>query len=174
MQYQHIKKNQIISIAIIKKSDINLFRKRIPKNVNLELNVSCPNTEKKLINNGLECFLNKERKWCIIKLSPIIDKKLIDSYYKKGFRQFHCCNTLPIKNGGLIGIKLKPYVSNQIKYIKNKYPDCTVIAGGGIRSWDDIDNYIKLNADHIGISTLLFNPIKFTILYYKYIKNKYY
>ncbi len=165
------KNNEIISIAILKNSEIELFNKKIPKNVNLELNISCPNINKKLISNGLNCFLNEKRKWCIIKLSPLTNKKLIDSYYQQGFRQFHCCNTLPVKNGGLSGYKLIPYVNKQIKYIKNNYPDTIIIAGGGIRSWCDATNYLKLNADHIGISTILFNPIKFCILYYKYIKN---
>ena len=46
-----------------------------------------------------------------------------------------------------------------------------IIAGGGIRSWNDINHYKNLHADHIGISSILFNPINFLILYYKYIKN---
>jgi dihydroorotate dehydrogenase len=165
------KEDQIISIAIMKDSEIKLFNKKIPKNMNLELNISCPNTDKKLISTGLKCFLNNKRKWCIIKLSPLTDKKLIDSYYKQGFRQFHCCNTIPINEGGLSGPKLIPYVSKQIIYIKKYYPDTIIIAGGGIRTWNDINHYKTLNADHIGISSILFNPINFLILYYKYIKN---
>ena len=39
--------------------------------MNIELNVSCPNLDKKMINEGLSSFLNDNRKWCIIKLSPI-------------------------------------------------------------------------------------------------------
>ena len=48
--------------------------------MDIELNVSCPNLNKNMISNGLKCFLNRERKWCIIKLSPLVDKKLIDTY----------------------------------------------------------------------------------------------
>ena len=165
------KKNEIISIAIMDKSEIEIFNKKIPKDMNLEINISCPNISKKLTNSGIDCFLNQKRKWCIIKLSPLTDKKLIDSYYKQGFRQFHCCNTLPVKNGGLSGVKLIPYVTNQINYIKSTYNDTITIAGGGIRNWRDVENYKKINTDHIGVSTILFNPIKFSYLYFYYIKN---
>ena len=32
-----------------------------------------------------------------------------DNYYNEGFRQFHCSNTLPIKEGGASGPILKKY-----------------------------------------------------------------
>ena len=73
----------IISIAIMEKEEIKKFNEIIPKDTNLEINVSCPNTEKHMINEGIHVFLNPKRKWCIVKLSPIADHKLIDSYYKK-------------------------------------------------------------------------------------------
>ena len=74
-----------------------------------------------MINCGLQNFLNEKRKWCIIKLSPTIDTKLVDLYYKQGFRQFHCSNTLPIKNGGLSGAVLIPFNNKLITYIKSTY-----------------------------------------------------
>ena len=44
--------------------------------MNLEINVSCPNTEHSLIDKDINLFLNPKRKWCIIKLSPLIDKNI--------------------------------------------------------------------------------------------------
>ena len=170
---QNYKKNsEIISIAILKKEEINIINDRIPKNMDIELNVSCPNLNKKMISNGLKCFLNRERKWCIIKLSPLVDKKLIDKYYQEGFRQFHCSNTIPTERGGLSGISLKTYNKNLITYIKNKYPDSTIIAGGGIRYKKDLEFYKNLGASHYSISTLLFNPLISTLFFYNYFKNK--
>ena len=136
--------------------------------MNIELNVSCPNLDKKMINNGLSLFLNEKRRWCIIKLSPKTDNNLIDSYYKQGFRQFHCSNTLPIKEGGLSGKSLIPYTNNLILYIKNKYPDTELIAGGGIQNYEDIINYYKIGANHVSISTICFNPYKLGLLYFNY------
>ncbi len=163
------KNRDIISIAILKEDEINKFLKKIPEDMNLELNISCPNINKKLICNNLQDFLNEKRKWCIIKLSPLTEMELIDKYYESGFRQFHCSNTLPVKNGGLSGESLIPYTSELIKQIKEKYPDTELIAGGGIRSIDTLLYYKECGANHFSISTVILNPILFSILYSDYI-----
>lgn len=163
------KKGEIISIAIINKHDVNILLKKIPNDMDIELNVSCPNTEKSLVNNGLSKFINNEREWCIIKLSPICDDKLIDKYYQEGFRQFHCSNTLPVRYGGLSGPSLIPYTTRIVKYIKKHYPDTIVIAGGGVRNIDHAKNYENIGADHISVSTLFFNPILSWIFLKKYL-----
>ena len=129
-----------------------------PNNMNLELNISCPNTDEDIINNNLNKFINDKRTWCSIKLSPYTDMKLIDTYYNKGFRQFHCC-----------GRSLLPYTSKLVKQIKNKYPDSKIIAGGGIRTINTLHYYKTLGTDHYSVSTLLFNPFKFMHFYYNYL-----
>ena len=163
-------KQSIISIAILEHSEIKKLLNKIPDTMDLELNISCPNTENKLINNDLHLFLNPNRHWCCIKLSPLTSMQLIDNYYNQGFRIFHCSNTLPIENGGLSGIILKPYTENLIKKIKNKYPDTVIVAGGGIKTINDIYNYKKYKADYYSVSTLLFNPLMFIKFYYTYLK----
>ena len=164
----NLTKKDIISIAILDKSDIPIMLKKIPQERNIEINVSCPNTEKEMINEGLKDFITPKRKWCIIKISPHSTQKDIDMYYKTGFRQFHCCNTLPVKNGGLSGQSLIPYTKEKIEYIK-KYPDCQIIAGGGIQSIQTYNFYKKLGSHHASISTIFFHPILFTKFYYNYV-----
>lgn len=163
--------NDILSIAILREDDIPKLLEKIPTNQNIEINISCPNTDKKMINDKIETFINKERDWCLLKVSPNISEKEIDNYYRIGFRQFHCCNTLPIPEGGLSGKALIPYTNNKINYIKNKFKDATVISGGGITSWNDVINYKKLGADHFSVSSNFFNPIKSMNLYYDYLSN---
>ena len=164
------KNNQILSLAIRNKEDIQILNKKVPKNINIELNISCPNVEKDTCTKGLEQFINKSRKWCIIKLSPLTDKKLVDTYYSQGFRQFHCSNTLAIKDkGGLSGPLLKYYNRPLIKMIKKNYPDTIIIAGGGIRYWYDVEEYKKIGADHISVSTLCFNPFLFGLFYFNFL-----
>ena len=157
----------IVSIAILNKEEIPILLRKIPDNMNIEINISCPNTDKKMINDNIECFINSKRKWCILKLSPYCDLNLIDTYYNQGFRQFHCCNTLPVKEGGLSGKSLIPYSVNLIQNIKNKYSDTIIIGGGGIRDINDITTYNKAGAIHYSISTLFFNPF----LSYSFYKN---
>ena len=89
------KKGEIISIAIMDKKEIKPIVGKIPENMDIELNVSCPNTDKHMVNEGLKLFLNPKRNWCIIKLPPQPDPEIIDRYYEEGFRQFHASNTLP-------------------------------------------------------------------------------
>ena len=161
--------NHIISICILNEDEIEQFLKKIPDKMNLELNISCPNTDEDVINNNLNKFLNDQRKWCSIKLSPCTDMKLVDKYYTQGFRQFHCCNTIPIKEGGLSGVSLIPYTSKLIKQIKKNYPDSVIIAGGGIRNIETLNYYNSCGADHYSISSLLFNPLMFVSFYYNYL-----
>ena len=166
---QTYKKGEIISVAILEESDIKPLLKKIPDNMDIELNISCPNTEKNLVKDGLSMFINDKREWCIIKLSPVCETKLIDQYYKEGFRQFHCSNTLPVKYGGLSGPSLIPYTSRLVKYIKQTYPNTVVIAGGGVRNVEQAEKYKNIGADHISVSTLFFNPILSWVFLHKYL-----
>lgn len=161
----------IISIAILKEDDIEPLLSKIPKHVNLEINVSCPNAEKKMINENLEKFINPERQWCIIKMSPIVTEKEIDNYYNQGFRQFHCSNTIPIEEGGQSGKEILKYNEKTIPYIKQKYKDSVVIGGGGIHDLETLEIYKNLGADHFSLSTIFFNPFNAGLFIFNKLKN---
>tara|TARA_B100001175_G_C19351618_1_gene562617 strand:- start:137 stop:853 length:717 start_codon:yes stop_codon:yes gene_type:complete len=162
-------KSCVYSIALFNENEIDKIVSKIPNNMNVEINVSCPNVEKSVVNEGLHKFLNKERKWCIIKLSTKTPYNLIDSYYNQGFRQFHCCNTVPITQGGLSGRSIQPYSFKMANYIKTKYPNTEVIGGGGIQTTQDVVNYKTNGCSHFSVSTLLFNPYKFCKFYFNHI-----
>ena len=165
-------KYAVVSIAIMDYNEIDILNKKIPKTMDLELNISCPNVKNNLIHDDLYKFLNNNRQWCCIKLSPLSDISLIDKYYKQGFRQFHCSNTLPTKYGGLSGISIQQYSFKLIQDIKSKYPDVEIIGGGGIITINDINQYKKYGANHYSISSIMFNPILFGLFYYNYNKYK--
>lgn len=163
---QYIKGKQITSIAILQPSDIESIVQKIPRDMDVELNVSCPNAEKPMETLGLSRFLNPERKWCIVKLSPVCDTRLIDEYYKEGFRQFHCSNTLPVPpKGGLSGKTTHQYNEKLIRYIRDKYPDTEIIGGGGITTWSHVGMYNNWGANHFAFSTVAFCPYLFGKLY---------
>ena len=171
-QLKNIPENQIISVAIMNESEIPILLKKIPDNRNIEINISCPNVDKETLSSQLSKFINIQRKWCIIKISPTSSNYDIDKYYNMGFRQFHCCNTIPVPQGGLSGSSLIPFTTNKIMYINEKYKDSEIIAGGGIKYYNDVLHYKSIGAKHFSISTLFFNPLYFLFFYYNYNKNK--
>ena len=154
------KKGEIISIAIMDKKEIKPIVNKIPENMDIELNVSCPNTDKYMVNDGLKLFVNPKRKWCIIKLSPQPDTEMIDRYYEEGFRQFHTSNTLPTLYGGLSGPALIPHTKHTIHYLRKFYKDAIIIAGGGIYDSKTMNEYKKCGANHFSVSTIFFYPFK--------------
>lgn len=156
---QNWKKGSIVSVAILDQKEIPKLNEKIPADMDIELNVSCPNVNH-LENKGIGVFLNDKREWCIVKLSPFSEIELIDNYYSIGFRQFHCSNTIPVKEGGLSGRSLVPINIGLIKQIKQKYPETIIIAGGGIQDLKTLKKYENAGADHFSVSTLFFNPYK--------------
>jgi len=160
------KKGQIISIAIMKQNEIKPIVDKIPEDMDIELNVSCPNTDKHMVNDGLKLFLNPNRNWCIIKLPPRPDTEMIDKLYQEGFRQFHASNTLSTSYGGLSGKHLIPYTSCTIRYLKRVYNDTIVISGGGIYDLKTMKDYKSVGADHFSISSIFFHPLKTISFFY--------
>ena len=157
----------VVSIAVLKKEDVPKLLEKIPLDMPLEINVSCPNVGAHITDIGIDKFINRYRRWCIIKISPHSDPKLIDGYYNMGFRQFHCCNTVPVNEGGASGEIVRPYTEFFTQYIKQKYSDATVISGGGIETLSDINNYKNKGANYFSISTLCFSPLGFIKLLFE-------
>ena len=167
--------SQILSIAETSEDEFIIMEDMIPKRMNVEVNLSCPNlpenTVPKLIDNDSPMMftaLHVEnagligRDWCIAKVSPFITgKELRHVVEKLNFRQIHLANTIPTEKGGLSGPALKPYVLQLIHYVRGMWGDrITIIAGGGIRTDDDVTEYMDAGANHISLGTVCFNPFK--------------
>ena len=175
---------EVVSIAICDKMEIPKIIEKIPEDMNIEINVSCPNhnifrgNKNERPKFGLERFLNNKRKWCIIKLSPMEPLSVVDHYYDAGFRQFHCSNTFPIHKtsgngerayvGGLSGPFLRPYTGALVSYLSNK-EGVEIIAGGGVRTVGDVEQYKKMGAHHVSASSLFFNPFVSGWFWWSYI-----
>ena len=164
---RRINNNEILSIAELEKGDFEKMSFLIPKDQSIEINLSCPNVKggEKLPWNDVR-FFNKEnsqlRKYCIAKISPYPTEKelefLIDD---QGFNYIHCCNTLPVEEGGLSGKKLKHYVEDLIKMITSNWgKKVEIIAGGGISNKEDALHYLELGAKHLSLGTVCFTPWK--------------
>lgn len=170
--YTPSKQNNIISVAIIDEKEIDELNKLIPRDCNIELNVSCPNVDKSegyktTVYKKLNVFVDERREWCIVKVSSNDTMEHIDTIVEAGITQIHTTNTWPLDDGsgGLSGPFLRNINLPFIRQIRIKYPELTIIGGGGIRNIDDVNEYEKAGANHFAISTILFNPFGFYCLY---------
>ena len=134
------KESTVISIAEIEKGDFQSLNVLIPENQSIELNLSCPNLNKKLSWESAKCFDSEKREWCIAKLSPLTtpeELKFVVEFL--GFTQLHFSNTLPTVQGGLSGPMLRGYTTELIELARSEYGDSVeIIAGGGVSDFGSV------------------------------------
>ena len=154
--------NEVLSIAEIEKGDFQELNVLIPENQSIELNLSCPNLNKKLSWESAKCFDSEKREWCIAKLSPLTtpeELKFVVEFL--GFTQLHFSNTLPTLQGGLSGPILRGYTTELIELARSEYGNSVeIIAGGGVSDFGSVTNYLSNGADHVSIGSVCFNPFK--------------
>ena len=156
------KESKVISIAEIDKGDFQRLNVLIPENQSIELNLSCPNLNKKLSWESAKCFNSEKREWCIAKLSPLTtpeELKFVVEFL--GFTQLHFSNTLPTVQGGLSGPMLRGYTTELIELARSEYGNSVeIIAGGGVSDFGSVTNYLSSGANHISLGSVCFNPFK--------------
>ncbi len=130
---------------------------------NIELNLSCPNVDHKVLISDLKpaILCGQDRlKRLIAKLSPVGWFNQINELYDLGITIFHCFNTYPTTRGGLSGKALIPFVLRAMDRIRAKFGNRVVlIAGGGVTCKEDVDRYRDAGANHVAIASMLLNPL---------------
>lgn len=160
LKYYYRSEKDVLSLAAVQSGDWERLNHIVPDDVDVELNLSCPNIDHfDDYTAGSEVFVNDKRK-VIAKLSPLTTFSSVEDLYRRGFRTFHACNTLPTEHGGMSGKGLKIYVEQTIDFIKRIDPECEIIAGGGIQTLTDIDDYARAGATSFALGTVCFNPLK--------------
>ena len=156
--------DNVLSVAAIDPTDWTKIQMAISTQRNIELNVSCPNLDSHDDTTTWESFEKFPEKmtgdYCIVKIPPLSSEEFIDKIVDMGYTQIHASNTLPTDKGGLSGKTLVPYTLKIIKYIKNKYSNVEVVAGGGITTPQDAETYYNAGADHISLGSVCFTPWK--------------
>ena len=155
----------IISLAALDINDWEKFadilnNKGFTDCKNIEINIGCP--------NAMICDFPKELaslyqgKNLIVKLPPNIDiNAKIAEYFEVGITTFHLCNTLPSDKGGISGYPLKALSLPAIKSAREKFGDhITLIGGGGVYALEDAKEYLEAGADHLSLSSVMFNPLR--------------
>ena len=156
--------SEVLSIAETNKGDFQKLNDLIPNDQSVELNLSCPNVEKKLTWENAKTLLHANRKWCIAKLSPLTTPEELQFLIEDlGFTQFHFSNTLPFGDaGGISGPVLRAYTIELIELCRKEWgEDITIIAGGGVRDLGAVMEYLGAGANHISLGSVCFNPFVF-------------
>jgi dihydroorotate dehydrogenase len=160
LQHYDRSRGDVLSIAAIQPADWKILSNILPEDIDVELNLSCPNIDHfDDYTKDIDLFLNQKR-MVIAKLSPKTTAENVKELLEMGFTNFHCCNTLPTKDGGMSGKKLMIYVDRLVRMIKHFSADTHIIAGGGIETIEDIERYKALGASSFSLGTVCFNPIK--------------
>ena len=150
--------HNVMSIASLEPNDWRILYEIVPKNMNVELNISCPNVDAH--PDLTKSFAKDQRPWCIVKVPPTITNKQIDKIVKLGYTQIHASNTFPTAKGGLSGDVIVPHTLRILEYIKSTHPHVEVIAGGGVKDKASANRYIDAGADHISLGSVCFTPWK--------------
>ena len=153
----------ILSLAEVNKGDFYELNDFIPSNRSIELNLSCPNLEKKLTWESARVLLNDSRKWCIAKLSPLTTPEELQFLIEDlGFTQLHFSNTLPFGDaGGISGPVLREFTRELIELCRKEWGEnIEIIAGGGVNSIGSVTDYLSAGANHISLGSVCFNPFK--------------
>ncbi|QLE79032.1 diguanylate cyclase [Francisella sp. Scap27] len=155
----------IISLAALEVADWHSFAETLksPKfstHKNIEINIGCPNAA--IVDFPIELAPLFADKNIIVKVPPTIDiNAKIREFIKVGITSFHLCNTIPTPKGGVSGYPLHQYTFPAIKKAREEFGDSiTIVGGGGIYTLEDAKKYLEIGADHLALSSIMFNPIK--------------
>lgn len=124
----------------------------------IELNMSCPNAGE--VNWPPQLF---ERAAIldtpvVVKLPPVRFERLAAESLDAGVRALHCCNTLPVPEGGMSGKPLTPLALRCVRDVRamacdRGIDDLTLIGGGGITTPADVDAFAEAGADRFAVGT---------------------
>ena len=149
----------VLSVAAIKPEDYDIINAQVPLTIPLELNISCPNINHfKDYLQGIQQFQPRNP---ILKLSPHMDRAVLDFLIDAGFTTFHASNTYKTDKGARSGKFLQSYTIATLIYLRAQLgPEGRLIAGGGITHLVDIMDYTRAGADSFSLGTVCFNPYR--------------
>ena len=149
------------SVSIIEPWEWDYLLGFLPRGIDLEINLSCPNVASVSIPPSvLSPFLEKFPR-LTLKTSPVVPQKELEEYAELGVRHFHMSNTIPHPKGGISGKQLKnvnlPLIENAANNRQLNSKNVRLIAGGGIYTKQDVIDYRNAGAHDFAISTAWFS-----------------
>lgn len=128
----------------------------------LELNISCPNVGEVSWPTWLFERAVSTGTVVVVKLPPVNYVRLAEEALSAGVRWLHCCNTLPVRGGGMSGKPLQPLslrCVEEARTIAGRLGvSASVIGGGGVTGPEDVRRYADAGADRVALGTKLMHP----------------
>ncbi|KKN46804.1 hypothetical protein LCGC14_0669330 [marine sediment metagenome] len=133
----------------------------LPKSIMVEINLGCPNVRRSYITSDILLECNARFDFVSVKIPPTKEAlRYIGFARDNGVRTVHLCNTIPTERGGESGKRLKELTLPLIEETKKRFPELTVIGGGGIYEPQDVIDYHNAGADYFSLATIFFTPWK--------------
>lgn len=151
--------NKIYSVVGLEDDDWEKILEIIPPNIDVEVNLGCPNVHEYGI--PFKVLQDYCKKFNVIAKLPATENvyEVADMSINAGVKLLHCSNTIPTEKGGISGLQLFDKNIMIVHNVATKYPD-KVIAGGGIYSDSEYDLYKRCGASYFSLSTIWMNPFK--------------
>lgn len=119
----------------------------------VELNVGCPNAGQEPLSPAMAEQFRQAFPVCSIKVEPSNAGCELALQYGG---LIHMGNSLPTPHGGYSGPANRP--RDLVERLAKA--GCVVIAGGGVRDWQDVVAYRNAGAQHVSLSSVWFSPIR--------------
>jgi dihydroorotate dehydrogenase len=152
----------IYSIGAVAEGEWEKLATCIPESVCLEINMGCPNltTHPRISGDCVRTFIAKHP-LVIFKLtySDSVESE-IDFLVQHGANYLHLFNTLPGPRGGESGKRVQEVALETIRHVNEKYPNVTLVGGGGIYTREDVERYREAGATHFSLASVFLSPLK--------------
>jgi dihydroorotate dehydrogenase len=150
--------DRIYSIVGLDEGDWAKMLNMIPDWATVELNLGCPNVHRYGIDEQMLSFFTHH----FLTIAKLPATELVDDVaamaVEAGVDYLHCSNTIPTARGGESGKRLKAWNLPVIERLRNRYPEASIIGGGGIYTAQDVADYEAAGATHFSLSTVWFRP----------------
>jgi dihydroorotate dehydrogenase len=126
--------------------------------LNIEVNLGCPNVHDYGIpEEVLGEYTKRHNVSAKLPQTEDIDA-VAEMCVRSQVDYLHVSNTLPTPRGGESGRRLKALNVPIVKRLAARYPEMSIIAGGGIYDSADIADYEAAGAKHFSLATIWFRP----------------
>lgn len=149
--------DKIYSVVGLEDGDWEKILEVIPPNVNVEVNLGCPNVHEYVIPSDV--LQDYCKKFNVIAKLPPTNKvyDMADMCIDVGVKLLHCCNTIPTEKGGISGNQLFEENVLIVAKMARNHPG-KIIAGGGIYTEGHLALYKTVGASYFSLSTVWLTP----------------